>query len=74
MRIVEHRRASSSIVVYQAYRPEIGDFSVEHQHFGGAFSYNRMTWIKPNFLWMMYHSGLAGGGGAGARARAAHEA
>jgi hypothetical protein len=27
-------------------------------HFGGpAFSYSRMSWIKPNFLWMMYRSG-----------------
>src|SRR5262249_35086351 len=24
---------------------------------GGDFSYARMSWIKPNFLWMMYRSG-----------------
>lgn len=46
-----------SIVVYQAYRPEIGLFAAQNGHFGGAFSYNRMSWIKPNFLWMMYRSG-----------------
>ena len=46
----------ASVVVYQAYRPSIGHFAVEHQHFGGDFSLNRMTWIKPNFLWMMYRS------------------
>lgn len=45
------------IVVYQSYRPEIGSFAVQHQCFGGAFSLNRMTWIKPNFLWMMYRNG-----------------
>lgn len=45
-----------SIIVYQAYRPEIGLFAVAHQYFGGAFSLNRMSWIKPNFLWMMYRS------------------
>jgi hypothetical protein len=25
--------------------------------FGGDFSYSRMSWIKPNFLWMMFRSG-----------------
>ncbi|MEM9341007.1 MAG: DUF4291 domain-containing protein [Bacteroidota bacterium] len=45
------------IIVYQAYRPEIGNFAVKEQYFGGAFSFNRMTWIKPNFLWMMYRNG-----------------
>ncbi len=48
-----------SIVVYQAYRPAIARHAVEHQQFGGEFSYNRMSWIKPNFLWMMYRSGWA---------------
>lgn len=46
-----------TIVVYQAYRAEIGLHAAQHQSFGGAFSYNRMSWIKPNFLWMMYRSG-----------------
>jgi hypothetical protein len=48
-----------SIVVYQAYRPSIALYAVENQHFGGDFSYNRMSWIKPNFLWMMFRSGWA---------------
>jgi hypothetical protein len=47
----------ASIVVYQDYCPEIGEFAVKNQYFGGAFSLNRMSWIKPNFLWMMYRSG-----------------
>jgi hypothetical protein len=47
----------SCIVVYQAYRPGIGQFAVENQRFGGEFSFSRMSWIKPNFLWMMYRSG-----------------
>ncbi len=46
-----------SIVVYQAYRPEIGRFAAEHGCFGGEFSFSRMSWIKTNFLWMMYRSG-----------------
>ncbi len=46
-----------TIVVYQAYRPEIADFAVRHGRFGGEFSFSRMSWIKPNFLWMMFRSG-----------------
>jgi uncharacterized protein DUF4291 len=49
-----------SIYVYQAYRPAIANYAVTNQRFGGEFSYNRMSWIKPNFLWMMYRSGWAG--------------
>jgi hypothetical protein len=45
-----------TIIVYQAYSPLIGHFSAHHGCFGGDFSYSRMSWIKPNFLWMMYRS------------------
>lgn len=48
---------ADSIVVYQAYRPSIGHFAAQHGYLGGDFSLTRMTWIKPNFLWMMYRSG-----------------
>jgi hypothetical protein len=48
---------SETIVVYQAYSPEIGHFAGRHGYFGDGFSLNRMSWIKPNFLWMMYRSG-----------------
>ena len=48
----------SSIVVYQAYRLSIGLFAITHGYLGGPeFSFARMSWIKPNFLWMMYRSG-----------------
>lgn len=48
------------MVVYQAYNHRIADFAVDNQYLGGdAFSYNRMSWIKPNFLWMMYRCGWA---------------
>ncbi|HEY2408009.1 MAG TPA: DUF4291 domain-containing protein [Polyangiaceae bacterium] len=46
-----------SVVVYQVYRPEIGLYAAEHGTFGAGFSFSRMTWIKPNFLWMMFRSG-----------------
>jgi hypothetical protein len=48
---------AASIVVYQAYRPAIAAHAVAAKAFGGDFSYARMSWIKPNFLWMMYRSG-----------------
>lgn len=47
----------TSVVVYQAFRPAIGHFAAKHGYFGDEFSLNRMSWIKPNFLWMMYRSG-----------------
>ena len=47
---------AETIVVYQAYRPSIASYAVEHGQFGGEFSYSRMSWIKPSFLWMMYRS------------------
>ncbi|MFN0078741.1 MAG: DUF4291 domain-containing protein [Prosthecobacter sp.] len=50
---------TDSILVYQAYRPSIARYAIENQRFGGDFSFSRMSWIKPNFLWMMYRSGWA---------------
>lgn len=47
---------AETILVYQAYRPEIASYAMTHGHFGGEFSFERMSWIKPNFLWMMYRS------------------
>jgi hypothetical protein len=49
----------NSVIVYQAYRPAIGHFAAKNGFFGGDFSLNRMSWIKPNFLWMMYRCGWA---------------
>lgn len=49
----------ASVVVYQAYRPAIGRFAARRGYFGGGFSLERMSWVKPNFLWMMYRSGWA---------------
>ena len=45
-----------TIIVYQAYCPAIAEFALKHGSFGGEFKYTRMSWIKPNFLWMMYRS------------------
>lgn len=54
------QQTEGNIVVYQAYKPAIADWAVANQQLGGpAFSYSRMSWIKPNFLWMMYRCGWA---------------
>lgn len=54
-----------SIIVYQAFNKKIADAAVSSQNFNteecakSGYSYTRMTWIKTNFLWMMYRSGWA---------------
>lgn len=45
-----------TIVVYQAYCPTIADPAVAAGRFVEPFSWNRMTWIKPSFLWLMVRS------------------
>lgn len=51
---------ADTIIVYQAFNPKIAAYAVEHQRFGGAhYRFTRMSWIKPNFLWMMYRCGWA---------------
>jgi Domain of unknown function (DUF4291) len=56
-RVILAQYDADSIVVYQAYSPAIGNFAAQNGYFGGDFKLSRMTWIKPNFLWMMYRSG-----------------
>ena len=48
-----------TITVYQAYPPEIADPAVRAGRFVPPFKRDRMTWIKPSFLWMMYRCGWA---------------
>ena len=48
-----------AIVVYQAFKPQIADEAVQLGRFGPSFSRSRMSWIKPNFLWMMFRCGWA---------------
>ena len=47
----------TSVVVYQAFGPAIGQYAATHGRLGGHFRLTRTSWIKPNFLWMMYRSG-----------------
>ncbi|MEV8512266.1 DUF4291 domain-containing protein [Dactylosporangium sp. NPDC051484] len=50
---------AETITVYQAYGPQIALPAVAAGRFTAAFKRDRMTWIKPSFLWMMYRSGWA---------------
>uniref|UniRef100_A0A914YSW3 DUF4291 domain-containing protein n=1 Tax=Panagrolaimus superbus TaxID=310955 RepID=A0A914YSW3_9BILA len=49
-----------TITVYQAYNDEIANSAISAQTFiSPPFILERMTWIKPSFLWMAYRSGCA---------------
>lgn len=58
-REIRARYDRDSITVYQAYAPEIGVPAARHGTFVPPFSRNRMTWIKPSFLWLMARSDWA---------------
>lgn len=48
----------SAIRIYQAYSDGIADTALERGRFvSPPFSRERMTWIKPSFLWMMCRAG-----------------
>ncbi len=48
---------NKTIRVYQAFNKDIAEEAVRKGRFGKHFSMNRMTWIKPSFLWMMFRCG-----------------
>lgn len=54
---VRARHTASTITVYQAYRPSIGGPAAREGRFPAEWKRDRMTWIKPSFLWMMYRCG-----------------
>jgi hypothetical protein len=48
----------TTIRVYQAYSDAIADSALAKGNFvAPPFRMERMTWIKPSFLWMMYRAG-----------------
>jgi len=50
--------SENTIRVYQAYSDVIADSALSAGTFvSPPFKTERMTWIKPSFLWMMYRSG-----------------
>ncbi len=51
--------SDESVIVYQAYSLEIAEPALAAGRFVPPFTRDRMTWIKPSFLWMMYRCGWA---------------
>ncbi|WP_201258794.1 DUF4291 domain-containing protein [Streptomyces thermolilacinus] len=49
----------TTVTVYQAYGPAIGVPAARDGRFPAAWKRDRMTWVKPSFLWMMYRCGWA---------------
>ncbi|SCK19414.1 DUF4291 domain-containing protein [Streptomyces sp. WMMB 322] len=58
-RTLKGRYNDSTITVYQAYPEAIAGRAVSAGTFVPPFKRDRMTWIKPSYLWMMYRSGWA---------------
>jgi len=58
-RLIRAAYTAETLIVYQAYSPQIADAAVRAGTFVPPFSRDRMTWIKPSFGWMMHRSGWA---------------
>ncbi|MFE5011724.1 DUF4291 domain-containing protein [Streptomyces sp. NPDC056696] len=54
---IRARYTASTVTVYQAYTPEIALPAAREGRFPAVWQRDRMTWIKPSFLWMMYRCG-----------------
>jgi Domain of unknown function (DUF4291) len=52
--------SAATVTVYQAYPPQIGVAAARDGRFPAAWKRDRMTWVKPSFLWMMYRCGWGG--------------
>jgi hypothetical protein len=59
IREIRARFDERTLRVYQVYSTAIAEPPLKAQRFIPPFSVERMTWIKPSFTWMMYHSGWA---------------
>ncbi|MFC9297404.1 DUF4291 domain-containing protein [Streptomyces sp. NPDC057011] len=58
-RRIRAHHTDTTITVYQAYAPRLGEPAARDNRFPPAWKRERMTWIKPSFLWMMYRCGWA---------------
>ena len=56
-REIRARYDKNTLTVYQAYGHAIANKAIINQTFVAPFKRDRMTWIKPSFLWMMYRCG-----------------
>ncbi|MFD5888901.1 DUF4291 domain-containing protein [Streptomyces sp. NPDC060334] len=59
-RQIRAAHTADTVTVYQAYSPRLGVPAARDGRFPAAWKRERMTWIKPSFLWMMYRCGWAG--------------
>jgi hypothetical protein len=62
-RQIRAAQTDDTLIVYQAYSAEIAEPTAAAGRFPDWYNRNRMTWIKPSFLWMMYRCGWAGKAG-----------
>ncbi|MGW5849269.1 DUF4291 domain-containing protein [Streptomyces sp. NPDC055254] len=58
-RAVRAVHTDTTVTVYQAYAPRLGLPAARDGRFPPAWKRERMTWVKPSFLWMMYRCGWA---------------
>ncbi|MFJ7260907.1 DUF4291 domain-containing protein [Streptomyces globosus] len=58
-RQIRAAHTAATVTVYQAYAPSLGLPAARDGRFPPAWKRERMTWIKPSFLWMMYRCGWA---------------
>ncbi|MEW2413369.1 DUF4291 domain-containing protein [Streptomyces sp. NPDC046866] len=58
-RQIRASHTAATVTVYQAYGPHLGLPAARDGRFPAAWKRERMTWIKPSFLWMMYRCGWA---------------
>ena len=58
-RQIRAHHTADTITVYQAYPAAIAAAAVDAQRFVPPFKRDRMTWIKPSYLWMAYRCGWA---------------
>ncbi|MFD7030121.1 DUF4291 domain-containing protein [Streptomyces sp. NPDC059917] len=56
-RRIRAAHTADTITVYQAYSPRLGLPAARDGRFPPDWKRDRMTWIKPSFLWMMYRCG-----------------
>ncbi|MEU9119618.1 DUF4291 domain-containing protein [Streptomyces sp. NPDC048506] len=57
VRRIRAQYTEETVTVYQAYAPALGVPAARDGRFPPAWKRERMTWIKPSFLWMMYRCG-----------------
>ncbi|MER5869223.1 DUF4291 domain-containing protein [Streptomyces sp. NPDC002044] len=58
-RQIRAAHTATTVTVYQAYAPSLGLPAARDGRFPPAWKRERMTWVKPSFLWMMYRCGWA---------------